>query len=82
MVFFPASLTNSFVLVAIPDRWDKKFKATLSAINIELALPFIVAITAPLLTWEPSFFLIKILTLLSTLAKACFAKIKPAIIAF
>ena len=55
-VFFPANLTNWFVLVAIPDMWDKKFKATLSAINIFFALPFIIAIKEPFFTFEPSFF--------------------------
>ena len=62
--------------------WDKKFKATLSAINIEFALPLTVAIIEFLLTKEPSFFLETNLILLSTLEKVCFANNKPAIIAF
>ena len=53
----PASLTNWFVFVAIPEIWDKKFKATLSEIKIFLAFPSIVAIKEPFLTLDPSFFL-------------------------
>ena len=45
---------------------DKKFKATLSAINIEFALPFIMAINEFFLTGEPSFFFIIKLIFLST----------------
>jgi len=45
-------------MVAIPEIWDKKFKATLSAINIELALPFITAIKEFFFTKDPSFFLV------------------------
>ena len=37
---------------------DKKFKATLSAIKIFFALPFIKATNEPLLVLEPSFLLI------------------------
>ena len=46
-------ISKLFVLVAIPEIWDKKFNATLSAINIELALPFIMAINEFFLTVEP-----------------------------
>ena len=80
--FFPASFTNWFVFVAIPEIWDKKFNATLSAINIEFALPLIVAMIEFLPTKEPSFFLETNLILLSTFEKVCFANNKPAIIAF
>ena len=52
---FPTNFTNSFVLVAIPEIWERKFNATLSAINIFLALPSIVAIKEPFLTYDPSF---------------------------
>ena len=68
--------------MAIPEIWDKKFKATLSAINIFLALPSIVAIREPFSTWEPSFFLIINLILSSINAKACFANSKPPMTAF
>ena len=55
--FLPANFTNWFVLVAIPEIWDKKFKATLSAINIFLALPSMVAINEPFLQKNHLFFL-------------------------
>ena len=71
LVFFPANLTNSFVLVAIPEIWDKKFKATLSAIRIFFALPLIKATKFPLVTLEPSFFLIMNFILSSINAKVC-----------
>ena len=80
--FFPASFTNWFVFVAIPEIWDKKFKATLSATNIELALPFMIAITEFFLTDDPSFFFNINLIFLSTWLKVCFANNKPATIAF
>ena len=57
LVFFPANLTKSFVLVAIPEIWDKKFKATLSAIKIFFVFPLIEATKEPFFTLEPSFFL-------------------------
>ena len=40
---------------AIPDKWLRKFKAVLSELNIERAVPLIVAIISPGLTAEPSF---------------------------
>ena len=43
--FFPTNFTNWFVWVAIPEIWDKKFSATLSAISIFFASPSTVAIT-------------------------------------
>ena len=63
---FPASFTNLFVFVAIPEICDKKFKATLSAIKIFLAFPSIVAINESFFTSDPSGFLILNLILLST----------------
>ena len=80
--FFPASFTNLFVFVAIPEICDKKFNATLSAIKIFLAFPSIVAIREPFLIFDPSFFFILNLILLSTKLKACFANNKPPTIAF
>ena len=80
--FLPASFTNWFVFVAIPEIWDKKFKATLSAIKIFLALPSIVAINEPFLTTDPSFFLTINLILLSIKLKVFFVNNKPPIIAF
>ena len=71
LVFFPANLTNSFVLVAIPEICDKKFKATLSAIRIFFALPLIKATKFPFLILEPSFFLIMNFILPSINAKVC-----------
>ena len=56
--FFPTFLTNWFVLVAIPEMWDRKFNATLSPIKIFFKLPSITAIKSPFLIIEPSFFLI------------------------
>ena len=56
LLFFPTSLTNSFVLVAIPEMWDKKFKATLSAIKIFFAFPLIKATKEPFFTLEISIF--------------------------
>ena len=82
LVFFPANLINWFVLVAIPEMWDKKFKATLSAIKIFFALPLIEATIEPFFIFEPSFFLIINLILLSIWEKECFANSNPAITAF
>src|SRR6056300_1023653 len=79
--FFPASFTNLFVFVAIPEICDKKFNATLSAIKIFLAFPSIVAIREPFLIFDPSFFILNLI-LLSTKLKACFANNKPPTIAF
>ena len=59
--FLPASLTNLFVFVAIPEICDKKFKATLSTLRMFSALPSIVAIISFFLTIETSFFFILIL---------------------
>jgi len=80
--FFPANFTNLFVFVAIPEIWDKKFKATLSAINMFFALPLIVAIKDFFFTIEPSFFFILNLILSSTKLKASFANFNPPTIAF
>ena len=55
--FFPASFTNLFVKVAIPEICDRKFKATLSAINMLFALPLIIATIDFFLTNDPSFLL-------------------------
>ena len=54
--FFPTFLTNWFVLVAIPEIWDRKFSATLSPIKIFLIFPSTTAIKSPFLILEPSFF--------------------------
>ena len=80
--FLPTSFIKAFVFVAIPEICDKKFKATLSAINIFFALPSIIAISEPFLICEPSFFLVINLILLSTKSKACLANSRPPIIAF
>ena len=66
----------------MPEIWDKKFNATLSAINIELALPIITAITEFFWTEDPSFFFNINLIFLSTCLNDCFANNKPATIAF
>ena len=50
LLFFPTNFTNSFVLVAIPEIWDKKFKATLSAIRIFFSFPLIKATKEPFFT--------------------------------
>ena len=59
-VFLPTFFTNLLVLVAIPEIWERKFRATLSPINIFLILPSIIAIIDPLLIFDPSFFLYEI----------------------
>ena len=41
--FFPASFTNLFVYVAIPEISDKKFNATLSAIKIFQSIPLVLS---------------------------------------
>ena len=69
--------TNLFVLVAIPETWDRKFKATLSPINIFLIFPSITAIRSLCLILEPSFFLILKDIFLSINLKVCLAKSNP-----
>ena len=77
-----ANLTNSFVFVAIPEICDKKFRATLSAIKIFFALPFIKATKEPFLILEPSFFLTINFILLSIKEKVCLTNNNPATTAF
>ena len=79
--FFPASFTNLFVFVAIPEIWDKKFKATLSAINMFWTLPWIIATSDFFFTKDPSFFFTINFIFLSIRENALFANNKPPIIA-
>ena len=80
LLFFPTFFTNWFVFVAIPDIWDKKFRATLSPVNIFLIFPSIVAITLPFLIADPSFFLISNFIFLSINLNVCLANSNPPII--
>ena len=79
--FFPANLTNALVLVAIPEIWLIKFKATLSPIKMFWAFPSIVATKSFFLTEDPSFFFRLNFIFLSINLNVCFANSNPPIIA-
>ena len=69
-----------FVLDAIPEIWETKFKATLSPISIFLRLPSIIATILPFRIYEPSFFFIINFIFLSINLNVSFANAKPPII--
>ncbi len=73
LVFFPTFFTNWFVLVDIPEICEIKFKATLSAVNIFLIFPSIIAITSLFFIKEPSFFLTLNLILLYSIQHTNFS---------
>jgi len=73
---------NEFVLVATPEVNPKKFRATLSALKIDFALPLINATILPFLIFVPSFVLVLNDVFLSINLKAVLANLMPAIIAF
>ena len=81
-VFLPAFFTNLLVLDAMPEIWERKFRATLSPINILLISPSITAITDPLLIFDPSFFFTWNLMFLSNKLNVCLANSNPPIIPF
>ena len=69
--------TKLFVIVAIPEICERKFKATLSPFKIFAAFPSTIAIKLFFLIVDPSFFLILKDIFLSINPKVSLAKSKP-----